>query len=1235
VKREPLTRDLPDSFDALLRAAVDISDVPLAPPALSSLSAGVTLGGGRYRIERLIGRGGMGAVYEAEDRDTRGRVALKVLARVEPKGIKRFKDEFRSLADTVHPHLVRLRDLFMEDGLWFFTMDLIEGSTLSAHLSTVGGVGSVERELELRRLFSQLIDGVAAIHATGHLHRDLKPANVLVSREGSVVIVDFGLVGDFASAGASEGALPVVGTASHMAPEQARGEPAMAASDWYAVGTIVYEALTGCIPIEGDSAEVLRRKRRAEVPRLFGDGGPWPEDLVELCRALLAPEPAERPDHASLMRRLGTRQVARPIAGSETAFVGRQRELAVLDEALARAAKGALVVCRVSGVPGIGKTALVREFLQRAARERNAVVLSGRCYEREATPFKLLDGLVESLSEAIAQHAPGSRSALLPLAPLFLGLSLEAPGEPGGGPTLTEPEVRSRAVAAFRKGLKEFAAVGPVILHVDDVQWCDADGVVLLDEVLEAPVPPALLILAQRDEQASDALRALWRAGFSTGTPVVDVRLEGLSQGEIVAIADAMAGRDHTLDTGAIARESAGSPYFAAEMIRHTLERVKSRSRAESPTMAALTLGDTILSRYQNLPSPARSVLEALSVCDGPRSLRVLEAATGVGDVERAVAILRAASFVRTSRLRETPSIEPYHDRVREEIHRALSDARCRALHAGFARAFEALAPQACDQLLHHSEGAGDRGRAAVFAVRSAERAAHVQAFEHAASLYRRALRLGNWEAAEERRLHERLADALAMCGRNREAAEAYDRAASGAPGADGMRLEVLAATQLLCSGDANSGVARLTASIEYFGVQIPEESQLDATMVMTIIQGIGDAAGLVHREEASIDPDRLLRLDASWWAVKGLSSIYHPAGPFFASVHFVEAVRSGEPTRIARGAYGLAIPTSATRRDELVPVAEALMRIGDEAAAHAPSPNTRFWREYSLAMQCHFGFDVEGAAAHAAAAIEHASAGGHGLESELAFLSNLEALTMYDRFKHPKEFGRWEIWKRDALRRGDRNNAAFMRALDGEWWIKDTPELYRADMIALLAELDHYSGMNHLLVSVIHSVLAGAECYLGLTAEAFARTTRVIERLRISKYWFVPKTRCAFLMPYIASAIAHAEASGHPVPAEAVEVIDDLPVQARGVAGIFRAGIAHLGGDRTEALRLLERAESDPGQERTRLVLSGARFARGRLIGGPHGQALVQAERDLLRTLGCADFERLLDSFWPGLRAR
>ena len=192
-----------------------------------------------------------------------------------------------------------------------------------------------------------------------------------------------------------DGALPVVGTASHMAPEQARGEPATAASDWYAVGTIAVRGAHWTNSHRrrfGGSAASKTPRRSASA---FQRRGSWPEDLVELCRGLLSPDPANRPDCARILRFLGTGGASRPIAGAEPAFVGRLRELAALSEALDRAESGSLVVCRVSGSPGIGKTALVREFLRRAARERNAVVLSGRCYEREATPFKLLEGLVD------------------------------------------------------------------------------------------------------------------------------------------------------------------------------------------------------------------------------------------------------------------------------------------------------------------------------------------------------------------------------------------------------------------------------------------------------------------------------------------------------------------------------------------------------------------------------------------------------------------------------------------------------------------------------------------------------------------------------------------------------------------------------------------------------------------------------------------------------------------------
>jgi eukaryotic-like serine/threonine-protein kinase len=1230
VKRDPLTSEFPDSFDSLLRAAADVSDVPLsAPLMLKPLCPGASLADGRFRICRLIGQGGMGAVYEVEDCDTRARVALKVLNRVEPRAIKRFKDEFRILADTLHPRLVRLRDLFMENGIWFFTMDLIQGSTLSAHLARVGPVGSAERECELRRLMSELVDGVAAIHATGHLHRDLKPANVLVAHDGRLVIVDFGLVGDLSSAHAGGGTLPVVGTASHMAPEQARGEPATAASDWYAVGTIAYEALTGQTPFEGDSSEVLLRKRRSEEIRLFSDEDRWPADLVALCRGLLAPDPAKRPDHTAILRLLGNGGASRPIAGAEPRFVGRLHELATLDRAFDRAHDGALAVCRVSGAPGIGKTALVREFLRRAASERSAVVLCGRCYEREATPFKLLDGLVDSLSESIARHVPAARTGLSPLGSLFPGLETAAPR--ASGRTMTDAEARSRAVHAFRTGLTTLASVGTVILHVDDVHWCDADGVGLLDEMLEAPAPPALVILTQRDEETSDPLRALWRAKFLLHALVVDVHVAALSSADVAALVQAIAGRDHSFDAGAIALESGGSPYFAAEMIRHALEqntRAAPAGAAETPT-----LGRTILARCENLPSSARRVLDALSVCEGPLPLQLLEAAIGLDDVELCVAALRSASFVRTRRLRDTPSVEPYHDRVREVIQRALTDSERRALHRGFARAFEEVAPHAWESLLHHSEGAGDFAKATLYAIRSAERASQAQAFEQAANLYRRALRHDTWNPDQERELYERLADALALCGHNAAAAEAYDRAASGNASADRIRLRMLTATQLLCSGNVLLGLERFSESIGYLGVEIPEVSEQFSRIAANLQQALVEASALRYRDEASADPQHLLRVDACWWAVKGLNSVYDPAAQFLASVHLLEAVRAGEPMRIARGAYAVAIAAAAPQLEDLIPIVSALMQIGDASAARAPSANTRFWRDYSLAMQFHFAFDVHRAAAHIEAAFEHASSGGHGLETEMAMLSSVEVLTLHSLFQKPVELGRSEIWKRDALRRGDRNLAAFMRTLDSHWWLTDTPEIFRVDLLALLAELSTTTGDDNLLVLLIHAVLASVERYQGLASEAFARTAPVIERVRASRYWTIPKTRADFSVEYLASAIAYAEQSRQPLPSAAEAVLSEFPVQGSGTIDMFRAGMAHLAGNRAEAIRLLERAEAEPGILRARMVVASARLARGRLLGGAPGRALVREALETVRAFGSADPERLLQSWCPGFR--
>ena len=145
---------------------------------------------GRYTLLRQLGRGGMGVVHEAEG-PTGEHVALKTLRSLSPGGIARLKNEFRGVADLLHPNLVTLHELghdAMRDE-WFVVMELVPGHDLGEHLRRVDSAG-------LRAALGQLVHGVHALHCTGRLHRDLKPSNVLVTPLGRVVVLDFGLVCD-------------------------------------------------------------------------------------------------------------------------------------------------------------------------------------------------------------------------------------------------------------------------------------------------------------------------------------------------------------------------------------------------------------------------------------------------------------------------------------------------------------------------------------------------------------------------------------------------------------------------------------------------------------------------------------------------------------------------------------------------------------------------------------------------------------------------------------------------------------------------------------------------------------------------------------------------------------------------------------------------------------------------------------------------------------------------------
>jgi hypothetical protein len=186
-------------------------------------------GTARFSLVRQVGAGGMGAVYEVHDSVRDEVVALKTLLRASAAGLYRLKREFRSLVDVTHPNLVCLYELFVEDDRCFFTMELVRGLNFVDYArESERGPRFTERLIPAIR---QLIDGVSALHQRGKLHQDIKPSNVLVTREGRVVILDFGLITELLAQHVGEIGFVRAGTPAYMSPEQASGAPPSEASD--------------------------------------------------------------------------------------------------------------------------------------------------------------------------------------------------------------------------------------------------------------------------------------------------------------------------------------------------------------------------------------------------------------------------------------------------------------------------------------------------------------------------------------------------------------------------------------------------------------------------------------------------------------------------------------------------------------------------------------------------------------------------------------------------------------------------------------------------------------------------------------------------------------------------------------------------------------------------------------------------------------------------------------------
>jgi beta-lactam-binding protein with PASTA domain/tRNA A-37 threonylcarbamoyl transferase component Bud32 len=258
--------------------------------------------GGRYRLEASIGTGGMAQVYRGVDTTLDRTVAIKILAPQfarDPSFVDRFRREAQAAARLNHPNIVNVYDTGVDGETNYIVMEYVEGRTLAEYLASGGRLAPTRAAA----IAEKVAEALAAAHAQGVIHRDIKPANIMVTRDGRVKVMDFGIARLVAGPDTVEQTAAVLGTAAYLSPEQAQGQTVDARSDLYSLGVVLYEMLAARPPFTGDSAMAVAYKHVQETPpppSSLNQDVPPPLDAV-VMRAL-AKNPANRYQSAGEFR---------------------------------------------------------------------------------------------------------------------------------------------------------------------------------------------------------------------------------------------------------------------------------------------------------------------------------------------------------------------------------------------------------------------------------------------------------------------------------------------------------------------------------------------------------------------------------------------------------------------------------------------------------------------------------------------------------------------------------------------------------------------------------------------------------------------------------------------------------------------------------------------------------------------------------------------------------------------
>lgn len=1272
-------------------------------------------GNDRFSLVRRLGAGGMGVVFHAVDRERGTEVALKTLKLLDAAAIYHLKQEFRALADVRHPNLVRLHDLVSDGAHWFFTMELVEGEDFLGWVrgAAVGEAPatvdeplppepespegaptptptpsrvSLSPRLDLGRLrdaLRQVAEGVAALHAGGKLHRDLKPSNVMVRRDGRVVILDFGLAKDLHDAGSIQSIdQHVLGTPEYMSPEQGAARPLTPATDWYSVGVMLFEALTGGLPFVGSSLDILMAKERTDgpAPSRFVDG--VPADLDRLCELLLRRRPQDRPGADEILRRLGSapasfdsspRTSAAPpslstLAAPSSPFVGRTATRTALDLAFRRSRQGRAVVVHVHGGAGVGKSALVRAFLEDATVQHNAIVLAGACFEREVVPFKAVDSVIDALSRHLRRLSRLQVEALLPREILALSRLfpvLERVEAVAAAPALDyespDPaEARRRAFAALRELLARIADRRPLVLAIEDLQWGDTDSIALLGDLLRPPYPPPFMLVATyRDESGNPTLDAFKTLAVeerplgNVGGEVVDLRASSTARRrrrssacEVHDLAIAPLGEDEatrlatTLLEGArlsvehvpaVVEGAAGNPLLVVELVGWL------RDHPDDAAGRRATLDAVVDARLGRIGTAARRLVETAAIAGRPLEPALLGRAAGVDADRDTITALCEQRLLRPVRSTDGERLVPFHERIRASVLQRLSPESVADGHLRIAHAIEAAGGDEAEALAEHFRLAGAKWRASHYAAKAALRAQEALAFERAAGLFRTAIELAPPNAPELAGLQVQLGDTLSAAGRGVEAAQAYMAAAQGVGNNDRLELHRRAAQQLLSSGHVDDGLAVYEGVLRTMGESLPGSprtafAQLLFRRAQLRLRGLD----FVERAEADVPADDLARIDTLWALAAGMSMVNNIVGSDLNTRHALLALRAGEPYRVARalaveaGFVSLGGSATRARYDQIMGRLEPIVR-------RVQNSHTLGLFEAIRAYGAYFNGRWNLARQHFAESERIFRERCAGVSWELANVRVLWIGSLAAAGAAREICERLPVLLEEADRRGDLLALTNLRVGHASlaWAVHDDAAAGRKDVRDALKRwsqreflLQHYYAM---------ASLSWLDVYGGDVGSAHERVEKRWPELERSQLLRIQRVRieALHLRGALAAAALGTTARSLDLSRQAErcarKLEDERIAWAEPLAWAIRATLASAQGGSEEAEMQLRRAVAGFEASGMMLHAAAARRRLGALVGGDDGRKLVKAADAWMGAEEILDPVRMTEMVMPG----